>query len=147
MGLSGAGFQPVPQVKLGANVKLFREYGTVAVIGIATMWLLSFTHARAQEPKAANAPAGNVENGKRLFMKDGCYECHGREGQGSNMSGPRIAPNPPPLDVILGYVRKPTGEMPPYTAKVISDSELTDIYAYLQSRPAPSKEKAAQILK
>ncbi|HWF12576.1 MAG TPA: cytochrome c [Candidatus Acidoferrales bacterium] len=128
-------------------MKLFREYGTVAVIGIATMWLLSFTHARAQEPKAANAPAGNVENGKRLFMKDGCYECHGREGQGSNMSGPRIAPNPPPLDVILGYVRKPTGEMPPYTAKVISDSELTDIYAYLQSRPAPSKEKAAQILK
>jgi ubiquinol-cytochrome c reductase cytochrome c subunit len=134
-------------VNQGANVKLFRENGTAAIAGIVMMALLSFGPARAQETKAATAPTGNVENGKRLFMKDGCYQCHGREGQGSNMSGPRIAPNPPPLEVILGYVRKPSGEMPPYTAKVISDQELTDIYAYLASRPASSKEKAAQLLK
>jgi ubiquinol-cytochrome c reductase cytochrome c subunit len=128
-------------------VKLFRENGTAAIPGIAMMALLCFVPARAQEPKSTNAPTGNAENGKRLYMKDGCYQCHGREGQGSTMSGPRIAPNPLPLEVILGYVRKPSGEMPPYTAKVISDQELTDIYAYLQSRPAPSKEKAAQLLK
>lgn len=128
-------------------MKLFREHRTVDIAVFAMIALFSFALARAQEPKSTNASAGNAENGKRLFMKDGCYECHGREGQGSNMSGPRIAPNPPPLEVILGYVRKPTGEMPPYTAKVISDQELTDIYAYLKSRPAPSKEKAAQLLK
>jgi hypothetical protein len=52
-----------------------------------------------------------------------------------------------PLDVILRYVRKPTGEMPPYTAKVISDQELTDIYAFLQSRPKPQTAKAEQLLK
>ena len=23
-----------------------------------------------------------LENGKRLFMRDGCYECHGYTGQG-----------------------------------------------------------------
>jgi len=128
-------------------VKLFREHGTVGVVGIAMMALLSFTPARAQEPKAANAPAGNAESGKRIFLKDGCYQCHGREGQGSSMTGPRIAPNPPPLEVILSYVRKPSGEMPPYTSKVISDQELTDIYAYLQSRPLPPKEKAEQLMK
>ena len=128
-------------------MKFFREHRTVGIAVFAMIALLRFAPARAQEPKSANAPTGNAENGKRVFMKDGCYQCHGREGQGSNMSGPRIAPNPPPLEVILGYVRKPTGEMPPYTAKVISDQELTDIYAYLQSRPAPSKEKAAQLLK
>ena len=128
-------------------MKFFREHRTVGIVGLAMMLLLSLTPARAQEPKSTNSPTGNAENGKRLFVKDGCYQCHGREGQGSNMSGPRIAPNPPPLEVILGYVRKPSGEMPPYTAKVISDQELTDIYAYLQSRPAPSKEKAAQLLK
>jgi mono/diheme cytochrome c family protein len=131
----------------GANVKLFREHETVALVVIAMTLLLSFSPARAQEPKSANAPAGNAENGKRLFMKDGCYQCHGREGQGSNMSGPRIAPNPLPLEVILGYMRKPSGEMPPYTAKVISDQELTDIYAYLVSRPHPPKEKAEQLMK
>jgi cytochrome c1 len=37
--------------------------------------------------------------------------------------------------------------MPPYTAKVISDQELTDIYAYLVSRPHPPKEKAEQMMK
>jgi ubiquinol-cytochrome c reductase cytochrome c subunit len=103
------------------------------------------TVAAAQESKPADAPAGNAENGKRLFLKDGCYQCHGREGQGSNMSGPRIAPNPVPLEVILSYVRKPTGEMPPYTAKVISDQELADIYAYLQSRPRPPAKAAAML--
>ncbi len=37
--------------------------------------------------------------------------------------------------------------MPPYTAKVVSDQELADIYAYLQSRPHPSPAKAAALLK
>ena len=58
-----------------------------------------------------------------------------------------IAPDPVPFDVLLRYVRKPTGEMPPYTAKVVSDQELADIYAYLQSRPHPPTAKASQLLK
>jgi ubiquinol-cytochrome c reductase cytochrome c subunit len=101
----------------------------------------------AQESKNADTPSGNAENGKRLFNKNGCYECHGREGQGSSMTGPRIAPNPPPFEVISSYVRKPTGEMPPYTAKVISDQELADIYAFLQSRPRPPAAKTNPLLK
>lgn len=100
-----------------------------------------------QEAKATDASAGSAEKGKTLFMKDGCYQCHGREGQGSVMSGPRIAPDPVPFEVVLRYVRKPSGEMPPYTAKVISDQELADIYAYLQSRPHPPTAKASQVLK
>jgi mono/diheme cytochrome c family protein len=124
----------------------------IAVVAAAAI-LLVFSVGRvnvlnaAQESKTPEAPAGNAENGKRLFNKNGCYECHGREGQGSTMSGPRIAPDPVPLDVILRYVRKPLGEMPPYTAKVISDQELTDIYAFLQSRPKPQTAKAEQLLK
>ena len=133
-------------------MNFYRKNGIVAVASAAFFVLLALVPARAQEAKSAGAGSGSsgggsVENGKRLFMRDGCYQCHGREGQGSNMSGPRIAPNPPPLEVILGYVRKPTGEMPPYTAKVISDAELADIYAYLQSRPRPEKAKAEQMLK
>jgi ubiquinol-cytochrome c reductase cytochrome c subunit len=100
----------------------------------------------AQESKNTGAP-GNAEKGKLLFNKNGCYECHGREGQGSSMTGPRIAPNPPPFEVISGYVRKPAGEMPPYTAKVISDQELADIYAFLQSRPRPPAAKSNPLLK
>ena len=108
---------------------------------------VGFVSAAAQESKASDAPAGNAENGKRIFTKNGCYECHGREGQGSSMTGPRIAPDPVPFVVLSSYLRKPTGEMPPYTAKVISDQELADIYAFLQSRPHPPTAKASPLLK
>ena len=132
-------------------MKIFRKHICAAIValGLAFIFASGFVSVpgAAQEPKPSDAPAGNAENGKRLFNKDGCYQCHGREGQGSVMTGPRIAPDPPSYDFILRYVRKPTGEMPPYTAKVISDQELADIYAFLQSRPRPSTAKANALLK
>ena len=132
-------------------MKHFREYGFAARMVFAIALSLGYTlvsvSVAAQESKPADAPAGNAESGKRIFAKNGCYECHGREGQGSNMTGPRIAPDPVPFDVLARYVRKPTGEMPPYTAKVVSDQELADIYAFLQSRPHPVAAKNNPLLK
>jgi ubiquinol-cytochrome c reductase cytochrome c subunit len=90
--------------------------------------------APAQRPQAA--PAGNAENGGKLFGRYGCYQCHGREGQGG-LAGPRIAPNPPAVTTLIRYVRAPRGEMPPYTEKLLkSDQDLIDIHAYLSSRAA-----------
>jgi ubiquinol-cytochrome c reductase cytochrome c subunit len=83
----------------------------------------------------AQAPAGNVENGKRLFVKIGCYECHGYAGQGG--AGARLAPKVLPMTAFTAYVRHPSGAMPPYTIKVASDSDLTDIRAWLASIPEP----------
>jgi hypothetical protein len=37
--------------------------------------------------------------------------------------------------------------MPPYTAKVLSGSELADIYAFLQSRPQPPALDSVPLLK
>jgi mono/diheme cytochrome c family protein len=132
-------------------MKMFRGYNIAAGVAISVALLFAFVHIRiacaAQEAKPADAPAGNSENGKQVFNKIGCYQCHGREGQGSSMTGPRIAPDPIPFDVLTRYVRKPTGEMPPYTAKVLSDQELADIYAFLQSRPHPRDAKNNPLLK
>lgn len=100
-------------------------------------------NAASQSEKSEASPAGNAENGKKLFTKDGCYECHGREGQGAaQASGPRIGPSRRLIRPFINYVRQPTGQMPPYTRAVISDQELADIYAYLQSRSraTPSKD-------
>ena len=33
------------------------------------------------------------------------------------------------------YLRAPKGEMPPYTAKVMSDQDLADVYAFLRALP------------
>src|SRR5579863_8510166 len=132
-------------------MKLFRGYRFTAAAALAIALFFISLHVgnadAAQESKPADAPAGNAENGKRIFAKNGCYECHGREGQGSNMTGPRIAPDPVPFDVLTRYVRNPSGEMPPYTAKVISDQDLADIYAFLQSRPHPPAAKNNPLLK
>src|SRR5690242_2305410 len=80
----------------------------------------------AEASKPAATSTGNAENGKTLFVKDGCYECHGRQAQGSLQLGPRLGPDPIPLQALISYVRRPAGEMPPYTEKVISDQELAD---------------------
>jgi len=37
--------------------------------------------------------------------------------------------------------------MPPYTAKVVTDQELADIYAFLLSMPAPPAVDSVPILK
>jgi mono/diheme cytochrome c family protein len=84
-------------------------------------------------PEQAAAPAGNADNGKKLWNSVGCYQCHGYSGQGG--VGARLAPNPMAFTALVKYVRNPKGEMPPYTSKVLSEAQLGDIYAYLKSIP------------
>jgi ubiquinol-cytochrome c reductase cytochrome c subunit len=97
-------------------------------------------HAQAPQRPAAAAPAGNADAGKKLFVSVGCYQCHGYEAQGSNATGPRLGPRPMAFAAFSRYVRQPSGQMPPYTAKVVSDADLANIYAFIQSRPEPPKE-------
>lgn len=94
---------------------------------------------------AQRGSVDNAENGKKLFLKNNCYYCHGTVGQGSR-DGVRIAAISLNVDGVLRYVRKPSGAMPAYTEKVISDQDLRDIYAYLKSIPAPKAPKDIPIL-
>jgi mono/diheme cytochrome c family protein len=98
--------------------------------------------------QASDAPvAGKAENGRKLFMNDGCYECHGRQGQGAAQTGAaRIGPPQLSFEGFQSYVRKPANQMPPYTAKALPDQDLADIYAYLKSIPMPPKGKDIPLL-
>ena len=89
--------------------------------------------------------AGDSEAGKRLFMKHNCYYCHGTTGQGGR-DGARIAQTALNLQGLMRYVRQPTGGMPAFTEKILSDRELTDIYAYLKSVPAAKAPKDIPLL-
>jgi mono/diheme cytochrome c family protein len=109
----------------------------IARAAIAATLLGGIAAARIEAGQPA-APAGNAETGREVYTKKGCYACHGREGQGSPTTGPRLGPNPTPLLTFTRYVRAPRGQMPPYTEKVVSDAELADIYAFLQARPRPA---------
>jgi mono/diheme cytochrome c family protein len=102
---------------------------------------------QAPAPQSSTAPAGNAEAGKKLFVSYGCYQCHGREAQGSSATGPRLGPRPIAFTVFNRYVRRPTGQMPPYTAKVVSDTDMADIYAYVQTRTTPPAVQSIPLLR
>jgi mono/diheme cytochrome c family protein len=123
---------------------------SAVLVGAMAAWSPRTASARAQRPAstapAEKAPAGDAEKGQRLYKRDGCADCHGLAGQGSGRTGPRIGPDPIPYSAFLKYNRKPTGEMPPYTAKVLSDQDMADIYAFLKALPLAPDTKTIQLL-
>ena len=110
----------------------FLLVASVLVAGIASS---------AQSPqRPPTVPGGNVDAGKKLYVSIGCYQCHGYEAQGSSATGPRLGPRSIPFASFSRYVRQPTGQMPPYTAKVLADADLANIYAFVRSQPEPAKD-------
>jgi mono/diheme cytochrome c family protein len=95
---------------------------------------------RATDKPAATKPA-NATRGKQLYMATGCYQCHGTRGEGGGNAGPRVAPGPLPYAGFLQQLRHPRARMPVYTAVVMPDTDVADIYAYLSTVP---KGKTAQ---
>jgi mono/diheme cytochrome c family protein len=100
---------------------------TSTVLGIAALAAsLMFATGAAQ--------AASAENGKKVYMKAGCWQCHGTVGQGG-VTGPKLAPDALPYEGFAAFVRTSNRAMPPYRVQVLSNSDLTDIYAYLESIP------------
>jgi mono/diheme cytochrome c family protein len=83
--------------------------------------------------------AASAEKGRTAFIQNGCWQCHDYNGQGSvaTSNGKVIARTQLPLDAFISFVRTTNGPMPPYRVPVLSDADLGDIYAYLQSLPEP----------
>ena len=114
---------------------------------LAAAWLmLPVTAAKAQTPAAVSQvarPTGNASNGRELYLKYSCYACHGYSGQ--NGPGTRLVPTRMNVPGFIAYVRNPR-QMPPYTAKVVPDAELADIWAYLQTLPRSPLPKDIPLL-
>ena len=109
--------------------------GSLASLLIATGMV---TEAAAAGTTAA---AGDPVNGKRVFFADGCVYCHGTTGAGGGPAGPRLAPNPLPLEGVKAKVRTASGRLPVYSPAVLKDAEIADIVAYLQSIPQGKEAK------
>jgi mono/diheme cytochrome c family protein len=126
-------------------------------LGLSASLALAFSAARAQEGRPAGqgggqtstaqtpAPAGNADNGRALYVKIGCYECHNRDASGAG-TGPRLAPDPLAWNAFSRQVRNPANAMPPYTAKALPDSDLADIYAFLKTIPKPPAASSIPLL-
>jgi mono/diheme cytochrome c family protein len=115
---------------------------------VAAAWLVVAGGAAAQTAQGLGAPAGSAERGKKIFMEQLCYTCHGTLGQGGDRgSGPKIYPNPFPYAAFVTQVRKPRQSMPHYDEKYVSDQDLADIYHYLFSTAPSPAAKDIPLLK
>ena len=118
------------------------RFQRVAVTAFAVAALAS-TMAWAQD-----APQGDAANGKRIYLADGCFTCHGRSGQGGAYTGPApvLAHTALPFDGFRGELRNPANDMPAYSEAVLSDKDIADIYAFVESLPGPRSPKNIPIL-
>ena len=86
------------------------------------------------------------EKGKQLYVKHGCWQCHGFVGQGG-VAGPALAPKLMPLEAMTNFVRNSSRAMPPYREAILSNADMADIHAYLASIPKPADPKSIPLLK
>ena len=86
------------------------------------------------------------ERGKQLFVKNGCWQCHGFVGQGGGPAGPALTPQVMPLEAMKNFVRNSSRSMPPFREEILSDADLTEIHAYLTSLPKPADPKSIPLL-
>ncbi len=81
---------------------------------------------------SCSAPDGDVANGKKWFLMNNCYSCHGEhgnDGRAVDISG---------IDMSFrSFVRKlrttDAPVMPPFPESKVSSQDAADIYAYLKS--------------
>ena len=121
--------------------------GRIVAAAAAVMMLVAVAPARDVAAQNAGgqqaAPKGDAKAGQRVFLADGCWECHGTAAQGGMIAGPRLAHTQLPYAAVLEQLRVPRAAMPPYEATVVSDAEVANIYAWLESLPPP--QSAANI--
>src|SRR5512135_2958419 len=106
---------------------IFRILAPVAAMGVLVV--------------SAFAQQGDAGRGEKMFKDYSCYACHGFSGQ--NGPGARLLPMKMATVAFTAYVRNPrTNQMPSYSAKVLSDQQLADIWAYIKTLPdsPPAKD-------
>ena len=55
-----------------------KKFKRIALTALAVTVLC----APALAARAQDAPQGDAANGKRIYLSEGCFTCHGRAGQG-----------------------------------------------------------------
>ena len=123
-------------------MKYFKRLATAAVAA-AALSLGASSLLQAQD-----VPPGDAGKGERLYLADGCFTCHGRSGQGGAFNGPApsLAKTEMPFDGFKAQLRDPVNDMPAYSTAVMSDQDIADMYAFVQSLPGARSSEEIAIL-
>jgi mono/diheme cytochrome c family protein len=87
--------------------------------------------ADSGQREARPAPQPGAEIQGKLAFDRVCQTCHGSGARGG--AGPGLAPFSREYDELLGIVREGAGEMPPISARELSDEGVAQVLAYLKS--------------
>ena len=123
--------------------------------GIALLLLLVISACGGSAttlPAALPVPTSAIENlpvGQRLFVTKGCAACHGQDAEGSAIA-PALGGHSG--NQVRRQVRAPLGLMPVFPPDKISNGELVEIAAFIESlsgdhahqRPAAKADALAQ---
>ncbi|HEY8732465.1 MAG TPA: cytochrome c [Candidatus Limnocylindria bacterium] len=88
------------------------------------------TEFEGVSPSTATAAGGATTRGASLYVTAGCVTCHGLEGRGA-VIGPPIAGTD--FETVLKRVREGPSGMPKFSVDGLSDAQIADITAYLDS--------------
>jgi mono/diheme cytochrome c family protein len=110
---------------------------TILTVALLTV-TIQFVGGQVAEVQDVEPLLGNTENGEQLFTEYTCSGCHGYTGEtglGTRLNPPRMR-----QARFIQYLRNPTDpeRMPPYQEPEVSDQNLADIYAFLESLPSQS---------
>src|SRR5262245_10083237 len=92
-------------------------------VAMAALVALSGLYSVGARADNDTPPAGDAANGKRLYLADGCFECHGRAGQGGqfNYQTPALAQTALPVESFIAFLREAPNDMPSFSSDVLSD--------------------------
>jgi len=97
-------------------------------VGVAILALLTFGTVAAQQ--------GDPARGMTVWAQKNCKSCHGTMGEG-RYAGPR-AGDGFTAEQWINQVRNPRSMMPAFRPDQVSDQEVADMNAYMQTLPKPA---------
>ena len=100
---------------------------TLVIVVMAACGASPTPNTPASTAPATSAP--NAQAGLDLYRAKGCASCHGQNAGGG--IGPSLAGKT--RDQVFAQVRNPTGLMPAYGVDAISDAQLEQIVAFIES--------------
>jgi mono/diheme cytochrome c family protein len=115
-----------------------------AVAALVAAGLATGDSAHAQQ-----TPSGDAAHGRELYLATGCFECHGRNGQGGAFNGPAptLAHTELGFEAFRDQLRQPANDMPAYAAAVMSDQDVADLLAFVRALPGPRPPSDIAILR
>ena len=144
----GVAYEPPPREVILQRRRYFIPYATLMTI-ILVGFLIRFvtlestaietvprivTQENLDAPLEATADDGDVEAGAVLWQEVNCSECHGANAEG--VEGPLnipLANIPLDFETFVREIRRGPADMPAVLPAELSDKQLSDLYAWLQS--------------